>query len=499
LIELPYLSVVATARNDDHGGNPLYRTQLFVDGLVEQADRFRCPTELVLVEWNPPSDRPGLAEVLDWRRGEGWCSVRIVQVPSELHSTHDHAERLPLFQMIAKNVGVRRARGEFVVATNIDILLSDELMGFIASRQLRHGFLYRADRYDVPAEIDRAWPIAEQLAFCERAAIRVNRRDGTLDLRTGDFYRIYPDSSPLAWLRNSPSGKRVLSSPLLQKAGLARLAYARPLPHAGVVGRAHDALTQNRHAIADARRLRLQLAEASQETRVLAWRTYAFAYWIVAGFNQPKLVPQRMRRLLNATAANPAAASSDAAQTPLTSGPARRRATSDRLDALAQLAKRRWAATERDGVSRSEQAMRVRLHTNASGDFTLMSKDDWLAVGGYAEFEMYSMHIDGLLLYDAYYSGIRERFLPFPVYHIEHGGGFRPEAKGDEALDATLAQREIPQISNEQLMEYIRTMFRSRAPLRPNREGWGLASIELAEIRPQGEPLVGSAATRGNE
>jgi hypothetical protein len=488
----PYLSVVATARNDDHGGNPLYRTQLFVDGLVAQADRFRLPTELVLVEWNPPGDRPGLADVLEWPEGDGFCTVRIVQVPNELHAQLDHADRLPLFQMIAKNVGIRRARGQFVVATNIDILLSDELMAFIASRQLRRGFVYRADRYDVPAEIDRSWPIGEQLEFCERAAIRVNRRDGTLDLRTGDFYRIYPDSNPIAWLRNSTAGKRVVD-----RFGLERLVASRPLPHAGIVGRAHDALTKSHsYPVFDARLVRLRLVEATQEARIATWRAYAIAYWLVAGFNQPRLVPQRVRKLLSANA--PAGAEMPA---PL---PASRASTRDRVAAehllrLTRLIRQRWAATETHGVHRSEQTIRVRLHTNASGDFTLMSKDDWLAVGGYAELEMYSMHIDGLLLYDAYYSGIRERFLPFPVYHIEHGGGFRPEAKGDESLDATLAKREIPQISNEQLMEYIRTMFRARAPLAMNRDDWGFASAVLAEIRPQAEPAVGSAATRGDE
>ena len=122
------MSVVATARNDDHGGNPLYRMQLFVNGLIAQCDRHRLPAELVLVEWNPPADRPRLAEVLEWPESEGWCDVRIVEVPHELHMRLEHADRLPLFQMIGKNVGIRRARGRFVLATNIDILFSDDLV-----------------------------------------------------------------------------------------------------------------------------------------------------------------------------------------------------------------------------------------------------------------------------------------------------------------------------------------------------------------------------------
>ncbi len=52
---------------------------------------------------------------------------------------------------------------------------------------------------------------------------------------------------------------------------------------------------------------------------------------------------------------------------------------------------------------------RLPLHTNACGDFTSDVADDWERVGGYLEFEMYSMHIDNPLLYAAHYVGVRGR------------------------------------------------------------------------------------------
>src|SRR5690242_11351100 len=115
----PYLSVVATARNDDHGGNLLHRMQIFVDAWISQAKRHVLSSELILVEWNPPRERKTLAEALRWPADMGPCEVRIVEVPPELHARYRHATALPLYQMIAKNVGIRRARGEFVLATNI--------------------------------------------------------------------------------------------------------------------------------------------------------------------------------------------------------------------------------------------------------------------------------------------------------------------------------------------------------------------------------------------
>jgi hypothetical protein len=104
--------------------------QIFVNGLVEQCDRHKLHAELILVEWNPPADREKLIEVLKYPKGEGYCSIRIIEVPPQLHSRFQYSDRLPLFQMIAKNVGIRRAKGQFVLATNIDIIFFIFLIGF---------------------------------------------------------------------------------------------------------------------------------------------------------------------------------------------------------------------------------------------------------------------------------------------------------------------------------------------------------------------------------
>src|SRR5207248_4941831 len=137
----------------------------------------------------------------------------------------------------------------FVLATNIDILFSDELMAFVAGQRLDPGRVYRVDRIDVPAEIDASWPMEMQLDFWRTKAVRVNHYDSTVDLLTGQRYRIYRDV------------------PLL----------LRVLPDS-VVARTHL-------------------------SRYLLWRIYAFAYWLVAGFNQPRRVPARIRSRVRRLAA----------------------------------------------------------------------------------------------------------------------------------------------------------------------------------------------------
>jgi hypothetical protein len=171
----PKLSIVATTRNDDHGGNQLARTQLFINGLAEQALRFKLPIEVLLVEWNPPSDRGPLADALSWP-GSEWFDPSVITVGPELHRKLAHAEALPLFQMIAKNVGIRRASAPFVLATNIDILFSDELFKFFDD--LKPGAMYRVDRLDIVADLDRK-PLPSPAECRALPWARAHRQDGT--------------------------------------------------------------------------------------------------------------------------------------------------------------------------------------------------------------------------------------------------------------------------------------------------------------------------------
>jgi hypothetical protein len=185
----PYLSVVVTARNDDHGGNLRGRMQAFVNGFLNQCARHRLPAELIMVEWNPPEDRPRLAEALHWDAANAFCEVRIVEVPNQLHRRLEHWRTLPLYQMIAKNAGIRRAHGEFILATNIDVLFSDELMSFIAARKLQRGKMYRIDRWDIESGVPVDAPVEEQLAYAKSHLIRVCAREGT--------FRVSPDGTPV--------------------------------------------------------------------------------------------------------------------------------------------------------------------------------------------------------------------------------------------------------------------------------------------------------------
>ena len=130
------LSVVITTRNDDFGTEMLPRLQLFVENLLTLGHRHGLRAEIVLVEWNPPVG-PRISEVLKPRFQSEHIPVRFIEVPPDVHRRYRNSDVLPLFQMIAKNVGIRRARGRFVLCTNQDVLFSSELIVLAISAMRR--------------------------------------------------------------------------------------------------------------------------------------------------------------------------------------------------------------------------------------------------------------------------------------------------------------------------------------------------------------------------
>ncbi len=382
--ETPYLSIVATARNDNHGGNMLRRMQIFINGLLYQCQQYKLPAELIIVEWNPPVDKPLLEKVLSWPIENNPCKVRIIEVPPEIHRRFKHSEGLPLFQMIAKNVGIRRAKGEFILATNIDLLFSNELFSFLASRQLQPGVMYRIDRYDVRSDVPLEASLEEQLAYCQENLIRVNGRYGTKDMKR-KRKKVEPVKQPEVvnnrWLDKVPDS--VIPMLLILK------------------------------------NIYKSLVPISMRYAILGQLSPGLRDWLIR------------HGLLNV-------------------GPI------------------------------------PDIHTNACGDFTLMANSDWLSLGGYAELEMYSFHIDSILCCAAALTGLKERVLdsPMELYHIEHGGGCTPKTEKD--LDKNLNSRGVPKMTNEQLFAVVNVMT-LQAQCKQNcwqifnDENWGLVREILPE------------------
>ena len=123
------------------------------------------------------------------------------------------------------------------------------------------------------------------------------------------------------------------------------------------------------------------------------------------------------------------------------------------------------------------------FHLNAPGDFTLMSDEDWSKIRGYPELEMFSLHIDSLLIYLAHYHGIQEIILQEPnkLFHIEHalGSGSTP-GTGARILQERLKQKKVTSLRYRDLIRFVE-MIRCIPDYSYNNPDWGLNQHQLAE------------------
>ena len=191
----PYLSVVMASRNDDHGGNMLRRMQVSISGLLEQLEKYKIESEFILVDWNPPTDKPLLKDVIQWSDRLEYCTIRIITVPPLIHQRYKYSDKIPMNVVVAINCGIRQARGRFILPSTIDLLYSGELMSYIASKGLKEDERYRVDRCDVDRNVALYNTLKEQLDYCQKNIIKINSHShvtkrGLPDLHTnacGDF------------------------------------------------------------------------------------------------------------------------------------------------------------------------------------------------------------------------------------------------------------------------------------------------------------------------
>ena len=195
----PYLSIVIAARNDNHGDHFMQRLRLCLQNIYALVEKYRLPTEVLIIEWNPPSDTPPLRSVLPLPFEKSTLQIRILQVPSTLHRKYSTHKLLGMYQMTAKNVGIRRAKGEFVLCTNADIIFSEQVFAFLAEQRLQSACFYRCNRCDVPLPpisiSASAYDLSAVQAFCRK---NIQQRLGK-----NRWYANFPGSSPF-WYRYLP-------------------------------------------------------------------------------------------------------------------------------------------------------------------------------------------------------------------------------------------------------------------------------------------------------
>ena len=151
----PYLSIVLTGRNDDFGSDFNGRLFRAFEFNHRELTARGITHEFIFIEWRPIQGKPWLAEILAERYPDLVPHALTSYVADvAYHDALSLNPRLQFQEFIAKNIGIRRASGSFILTTNTDVYLGREVLDFLARRALEPGVLYRVPRIDLKDGID---------------------------------------------------------------------------------------------------------------------------------------------------------------------------------------------------------------------------------------------------------------------------------------------------------------------------------------------------------
>ncbi|WP_308910057.1 hypothetical protein [Pseudokordiimonas caeni] len=188
----PLISFVGFARNDGYVEGYEDRLRSTVGMVEEQARKFGICVEYILVEWNPPFDRPALHEIFAGYTSGANFSLRIITVPSTNHRGFRGAAEREMHPGRALNVGFRRARGRFITSLSSDVFLSDGVFQYLSTEELNDDAVYRLDRYDVDPEKTIGLAAATSADREAMLAAAVVQHHGTLSSAMAAYYGLKP-------------------------------------------------------------------------------------------------------------------------------------------------------------------------------------------------------------------------------------------------------------------------------------------------------------------
>jgi hypothetical protein len=165
-------AAVLVGRNDDYMPDQRSRLRASVAW-----DLKHFVDEVIFVEWNPPLGRELLAPGLV----KEFPAVRVYVVPAGIHEGLCQNSSLNLLEYHAKNVGIRRARADWILATNIDVAVAGDSVRRVWQTLRSPNDVWTAERVDIP------WTVGREGAIGLWDCMRYKRMLPYDALGTGDF------------------------------------------------------------------------------------------------------------------------------------------------------------------------------------------------------------------------------------------------------------------------------------------------------------------------
>ena len=163
-----HISFIITSRNDNYGENPILRLRFTLQNLLlfEWKKLYHVSIEIIVIEWNPVDNKPHLWEYKQIKQllhhivinNDTNNVIKFYSIPSKYNDRVNCFENqyCPFYEYHAKNVGLRRSKGQWKLIMNIDDLFGLNLLNFLGYslkyNLLDYNGIYQAKKNEIKIE-----------------------------------------------------------------------------------------------------------------------------------------------------------------------------------------------------------------------------------------------------------------------------------------------------------------------------------------------------------
>jgi hypothetical protein len=134
------LSIVVVGRNDNYGGDFSLRLKTTMDWNLSLFPN----AELIYIEWNPLEDKDSDCAWISARYPNAKCYI----VSNEIHKKLITKKNFPILEYFAKNLGIRKASGDWIILVNADVLIGADISFEALNKELVYGTHYNNIKWD---------------------------------------------------------------------------------------------------------------------------------------------------------------------------------------------------------------------------------------------------------------------------------------------------------------------------------------------------------------
>jgi len=111
------ISAVLVSRNDNYGGNLKERAVCCINSMID------CMDEIWYIDWNTDNDKQSLLyEIYDDISHTGKINHIVVDSETAKALTWNNPNAQKCCEVLGRNLGIRRATGDWIISTNIDVI-----------------------------------------------------------------------------------------------------------------------------------------------------------------------------------------------------------------------------------------------------------------------------------------------------------------------------------------------------------------------------------------